>query len=299
MNYEKEQLKSLLLQLLDKFVEVCEANGLKYYLAYGSVLGAVRHQGLIPWDDDIDVYLMRDDYEKLQRLPQSVWGENMQLASWRTNKNYRYHFLKVEMTNTTVIELFDPIYVGGVYLDIFPLDIISDDAEERANQLKKLCSFESKYYHISAIPSNKIKDLYHYIKFRVLRYYYLHQNILEDWERVAVSTNKGTLYVADLHGNPRVVMKQSWFGEGKMLTYEGKKYRVPADTDAYLTRWYGDYMTPPPIDKRYGHIFSFIDVTHRLEGRELKTAIKKVKKDVSFKYNIKNEIDFILRRFGR
>lgn len=75
------RIKKQLLYLLDTFVEVCQRNGLRYYLAGGSVLGAVRHQGFIPWDDDIDVYMPRNDYETLQRLPDSIWGAEMRLAS--------------------------------------------------------------------------------------------------------------------------------------------------------------------------------------------------------------------------
>ena len=136
-------MKQLLLSLLDKFVAVCEQYHLQYYLAAGSVLGAVRHKGLIPWDDDIDVYMPRADYEKLQTIPDEVWGEDMRLATWRKTKNYTYDFLKLELTNTTVIERYHPLYVGGVFLDVFPVDVYPSDKETVAH-------LEDIYPHITS-----------------------------------------------------------------------------------------------------------------------------------------------------
>ena len=84
---ENNPLKIALVAVLDKFIQVCEANNLRYYMAYGSALGAIRHKGIIPWDDDIDVQMPREDYEKIQLLPKSVWGD-MELTSWKIK--YRY-----------------------------------------------------------------------------------------------------------------------------------------------------------------------------------------------------------------
>lgn len=289
----KEKLKSLLIQLLDKFVEVCEANGLRYYLAYGSALGAVRHQGLIPWDDDIDVVMPRGDYEKLQKLPQSVWGEEYQLASWRTHKNYRYHFLKVELTNTTVIELFDPIYVGGVYLDIFPLDVISDDEDEYNNEIDKIHEIEGKYWYLCGIKSCEMKDIYHFLKFRIKRYLYSKQDILEKWEKIATNYPQGTKYFADAHCRITRKLNMEWFGEGKKLLFERKYYVVPQDVDSFLRSCYGDYMQLPPEDQRGGHVFTFIDITHRLVDKELKDVMCSVRRKVSYQFNIKHEWNYI------
>ena len=95
--------KEILLKLLDRFVDVCEKNGLRYYLAAGSVLGAVRHHGIIPWDDEIDVFMPREDYELLQHLPDDIFGQGFRLASWKKTKNYTYDFLKLESLDTTIL----------------------------------------------------------------------------------------------------------------------------------------------------------------------------------------------------
>ncbi len=139
---ENFKQKQLLLQLLDKFVEVCVQNNLKYYLAYGTVLGAIRHKGIIPWDDDIDIQMPREDYLKLQQLPKSVFGDEFQLSTWSNTPNYPYDFLKLEKLNTTLIErLTKKVYIGGVYIDIFPLDGLASDKIEQQNQKTKIKLF--------------------------------------------------------------------------------------------------------------------------------------------------------------
>ena len=155
-----EKVKQLLLKLLDKFVEVCAQNHLQYYLAGGSVIGAVRHKGFIPWDDDIDVHMPRPDYEKLQLLPDSVWGEDMRLATWRKTQNYTYDFLKLELLNTTVIERLHPNYVGGIFLDIFPLDFISDDKAEVLTFEKKMRKIEGRYIECTIKNDNECQSIW-------------------------------------------------------------------------------------------------------------------------------------------
>ena len=296
---EKEKLKCLLQQMLDKFVEVCEKNGLHYYLAAGTVLGAIRHKGMIPWDDDIDVYLMREDYEKIQQLPQSVWGDGMRLASWRNTPKYRYHFLKIELTNTTLIEQFNPMYIGGVYLDIFPLDQVPVDPTEKKVLEAELRQYFDKYYLLNVTTPNSKNSLYQLLRLKCRHFYYSCQRIQERWEK-AVTRYKGQSdWVADYHseGYEKPMMKE-WFGEGVMAEFEGKKYRIPKDYDAYLTYMYGDYMTPPPITNREGHAWFYINMDKRISGDELSKVIKDIRKSISYQYSLKNEWKYIIAKIG-
>ena len=290
----REKMKSILLELLDQFVQVCESNGLQYYLAAGSVLGAVRHKGIIPWDDDIDVYLSREDYEKIQLLPQSVWGKSMRLATWRNTKKYRYHFLKVESTTTTLIEQFDPIYVGGVYLDIFPLDSIPDDIELAQKQAADIRKCFDKYYILNATNPQKCPSFYHYLKYRIKHCLYTIQHIQNKWENVA-SRYTNSEKIADFHSegyeNP---MYSKWFGQGKMMEFEGKMYKVPSDTDAYLRFMYGDYMTPPPLKDRIGHdSYLYVNFDRRISGAELKKVLSLVEEATAYQFDCKKEWVYI------
>ena len=290
-------MKCLLQQMLDKFVEVCEQNKLHYYLAAGTVLGAIRHKGMIPWDDDIDVYLMRSDYEKIQKLPQVVWGEGMRLSSWRNAPLYRYHFLKIELTNTTLIEQFDPMYIGGVYLDIFPLDDVPMNKENARVQNAEIRKCFNKYYLINATTPNQSGSFFQYVKYKWKHWYYSMQHIQDYWDNIASRYEGTSEYMADYHseGYEKPMMKK-WFGEGTMAEFEGKQYRIPVDYDAYLTYMYGDYMTPPPITDREGHPWFYVNMEKRIEGNELLTVMNCIRKKISFQFKLSNEWKYLTNK---
>lgn len=295
MDNKQGLLKNLLLRLLDRFVQVCDRYKLHYYLAYGTALGAVRHNGIIPWDDDIDVCLMRDDYEKLQLLPDEVWGNEFRLVSWKNDPKYRYHFLKLELLNTTVIEQFDPIYVGGVYLDVFPLDVVPLDKEKAYKQALSVQNCYRKYYLLNALFPKNCTSIFHLLIYQVRHFLYTYQHIQDKWEKEASRyqsepSGKIVCFHSEEFGMP---MNSEWFGEGRMLDFEGKRYRVPIDTDSYLKYLYGDYLTPPPIDKRDGHSFLYLNITERIAGTELIIVKKKVKRFVSYHFDINKEWKYI------
>ncbi|MBQ8445584.1 MAG: LicD family protein, partial [Opitutales bacterium] len=123
-----EELKQIQLGILDKVHEFCEKNGITYFLSSGTLIGAVRHKGYIPWDDDLDLYMPRADYDKFIKLFSANSPENTKLLSLETDKKYQYPFAKViddrtEMVETAVGESFKI----GVYIDVFPVDSVPDN----------------------------------------------------------------------------------------------------------------------------------------------------------------------------
>lgn len=292
--------KDVLLKLLDAFVEVCKKNGLKYYLAGGSVLGAVRHQGFIPWDDDIDVYMPRRDYETLQQLPGSVWGSEMRLASWRTTLNYRYDFLKVELVNTTLIERIYPNYVGGVFMDIFPLDLVPDDEQTRLEQLNRVRQCCDTYMEAYLLPDGACRNFMELWKLRRFRRANRDAKVLDEWENlVSAYVGQDCARVVDYH-SPWMdrPMPKEYIGEGQLMLFEGKEYVVPSDVDRYLTHVYGDYMTLPPVEKRYGHCFDYVNYERRLSDREIKVELKRIRKKYAYPFSLKKEVKAVLRKLG-
>jgi lipopolysaccharide cholinephosphotransferase len=289
-----QKLKITLLGILDKFIQVCEENHLHYYLAYGSVLGTIRHGGIIPWDDDIDVHMPREDYERIQTLPKSLWGDYA-LTSWKLTPVNQYHFLKVEDTRTTVIEQLYPLYVGGVYLDIFPLDETPNDEEEYKQQLKEIRDIQEKYYTISVRYGKLYKGIANYLKFQWRHYRCLHQHIQEDWERVCTSASTKSGKVIDYH-QPNVMkfkpIPKKWFGEGVTKEFEGRRVVIPKEYDAYLTQIYGDYMTPPPLDQRGGHEFVYVNLSERISGKQRKNIIAGIKHDTRFVWRFDDELKY-------
>ena len=106
-----QDVQSFSFEILKDVHVFCVNNNINYSLAYGTLIGAVRHHGIIPWDDDIDVFMPREDYELLQHLPDDIFGQGFRLASWKKTKNYTYDFLKLESLDTTILERFHPNYI--------------------------------------------------------------------------------------------------------------------------------------------------------------------------------------------
>lgn len=293
-----EKVKQLLLKLLDKFVEVCEQNHLQYYLAGGSVIGAVRHKGFIPWDDDIDVHMPRADYEKLQLLPDSVLGDDMRLATWRKTKNYTYDFLKLELLNTTVIERLHPDYVGGVFLDVFPLDYITDDKEQVKVFEKQYTRIVNRFIRCTITNDDECTSIWDLLCLRIERRLYNHRRWMEKWENLAIYYSKQPQKMSFSHEYfyYKRGMEIEWFGDGALLDFEGRQVLVPSNYDAYLKHIFGDYMKLPPIEKRIGHNFLYVNYDRRITDSEANEIFNELHRKFTYKASLKREIKYILRR---
>ena len=148
MIYTKEQLKhlqSILLLMLIEFDRVCRENDLKYYLCGGTLLGAVRHKGFIPWDDDVDVLMPRDDYEKLLALKSGIFNDDMFIESNENDSYYGHVFAKLMLPGTLNSENFTENVKckKNIYIDIFPLDYTTSNKFKTALQ-NKMCLLYSR-----------------------------------------------------------------------------------------------------------------------------------------------------------
>ncbi len=132
-------LQKAILNIALEFKRICVKHGLKYSLAYGTLIGAVRHKGFIPWDDDIDFLMPREDYEKFIELCKTELNPRFALRSL-AESDYIYHFIKIDDTTTTLKEHYnkDKNYKGGVYIDIFPIDVAPQSKFKRAMFLRKV-----------------------------------------------------------------------------------------------------------------------------------------------------------------
>ena len=293
-----DKVKQLLLKLLDKFVEVCEQNHLQYYLAGGSVIGAVRHKGFIPWDDDIDVHMPRADYEKLQLLPDSVWGDDMRLATWRKTEDYTFDFLKLELLNTTVIERLHPDYIGGIFLDIFPLDFISEDKEQVKSFEREYTKLENRYIRCTIVNDEECYSIWELLGLKIARRLYNHKKWMEQWERLAMSFGEKQNKVCHSHGYfyDKGGMNAEWFGAGILMEFEGRQVLVPSNYDAYLKQVFGNYMKLPPLESRKGHCFLYVNYDKRISPQEAKVIFKKLHKQFAYHSSLKHDVNFILRK---
>lgn len=299
--YTQELHNRKLLEILDEFLRVCKENHLTYYLAYGTCLGAVRHKGIIPWDDDIDVLMPRKDLEKLYDIRHEVFSKDFKLASYRDDANHLYCMMKLESLTSTVIEHVNPIYVGGVYIDLFPLDNVESE-EEDAVWTQKVCAMNYEYDIYSVCPPPKTYWI-KYLRYKFRRRKWLRSNPLQKWDNLIMQHKDAlTDYVKDYHNSwPwRALFKSNVFGDGIEMDFEGRKCIVPTDYDTYLRVSYGDYMQLPPKERRVlKHSYLFEDSTRRLSKEELRPIIAKLEAKYDYHFSLSWEFNMILNKIKR
>lgn len=257
------KLQEKILNTMKAFDKVCRENGLQYYMLGGTMLGAVRHKGFIPWDDDADFGLPRHDYEALLRLPEEKLPEGFRLRHFSRESGIPYAFARLEDVNTTYIEArrSGSGYVGGVYIDIFPLDedssapIVRRWKEFRVNVTKKLL-----YAHIAEKKTVK-HPVKRWIMGRVVRH-----TTMEGLVRKLDAMVKGrgcSRYSNYLgHWGRRESIPDTVFGtKQKEYVFEDALFYGPAEGKVYLTALYGEsYMTPPEDAMRKGHPATIMDL---------------------------------------
>lgn len=247
---QKEQLK-----VLEAFESVCEQNDLRFYLAEGTLLGAVRHHGYIPWDDDIDVSMPRDDYQRLLSLPPESWPQGFGMWNHLTDPNYHLPFSKIVARshngyrNTFPAGLKEEF--SGPRMDVFPLDrAVEKDSPEKeavAKQLRVLrnamlvkVGYPGKK-RTGAMPANPAL---------------IPMTVFQDWiESLATIHHDAAdaqfiVNWSSSYDHLKQTAPADWYGDPAMIMFEGKLRPCPQEFDQILTAIYGDYMTMPPEDER-------------------------------------------------
>lgn len=299
--YSQELHNAKLLEILDEFLRVCKQYHLTYYLAYGTCLGAVRHKGMIPWDDDIDVLMPREDLERLYDMRHEVFGKDFKLASYRDDANHLYCMMKLESLTSTLIEHVNPIYVGGVYIDLFPLDNVLSK-EEDSLWTKKVLEWNHYYGIYSVCPPPKTYLLKYLLYYFRRRKWLCSKPFRKLDDMMMQHKTQQTPYVKDYYNDwpQRGLFPKAVFGEGVEMDFEGRKCIVPSEYDTYLRVSYGDYMQLPPIEKRVlKHNYLFEDSTKRLSDEELYPVIVKIKKLYYYRFNLLREFQMILQKIKR
>lgn len=257
--YELRTLQMVELDLLLEFHRVCTLLGLRYYLTAGTLLGAIRHKGFIPWDDDIDVAMPRADYDKFARSASQYILEEYAYQEYRTEPNFPYYFAKLRKRNTRVEEpILRAIQMEqGCYIDIFPLDCCpsNDKLAELFFKMIELldCAVLSQ---VSGEFECGYQKQYMRFSWNVLR------RLPRSWifalrecvRKLSGLGGKKLCTVGGCHGYPRESYLPFWFDEVVELEFEGHTFPAPAGWDALLRNMYGDYMSPLPPEERHGHI---------------------------------------------
>lgn len=252
------------IDLLLKLNEICKKHNLRYWLAYGTLLGAIRHNGFIPWDDDVDVCMPREDYEKLQTLKDSfVYPYFLQTPY--TDKGYYYSFCKLRNSNTTAFSKNLRYHMSsyncnsGMSIDIFCVDKWekNNDAEILYNQIKELITNNSTFMKIKNPDFANDKRVINYDGADPMTTY----KKIEELSKTYLTKN--TKYVSmptiTVYGYCRDIFPKEDFSETVYHSFEGFELPIPIGFDNVLKTIYGDYMAFPPIEKRGNWHSAIID----------------------------------------
>lgn len=245
---ELKEQKQIQLDILDSVTNFCEQHGLRYWLAYGTLLGAVRHRGYIPWDDDIDIHMPRADYERFLE----IYGKNQEykIITPQTNSNYTVPFAKVFHAGTIMEELKYTSCVFGVYIDIFPLDgVLNVSQAAKCAQCRRFLFVKSNAFVSDQSLVRKLRlAITKALLFPFSKRFFLNK-IHKVATKAAFDDSEN---VCSMYSRAAVkeIMPRSVFAGDRRLPFEGRMLRVPQDYDKYLTCNYGDYMQLPPEEKR-------------------------------------------------
>ena len=258
----RSEMRGIQMATLDYFAEFCRDNDLKWWLDYGTLLGAVRHKGYIPWDDDIDVSMMREDYETLKKLFNdyaSRNGNRYRLLDAELDKSYPYTFGKIVDTETILYEGTQEVITTGVYMDVFAVDNAPSDVKKYRKMLKRRDSL-GKLRKVKLLEENPDIKSARYRKVimlkRLLTLVPMHVIISRIHKNAIKYEGVKTGKIASFqwpYGNFEFYLDDDFFDELIELSFEGKSYPAPAKYDEWLTEHYKDYMTLPPVEDRVQH----------------------------------------------
>ena len=252
------EIQQMELGIMEYIHEVCHKIGVKYFLSYGSLIGAVRHKGFIPWDDDMDICMLRDDYEKLQDYMIAHPDERYELMSYKNNVNYVYPFMKVQDNHTYLVE--EDVRIDsdmGIYVDIFPVDGYEDDQAFKDKMTKIIKKRQLSCYTFKGITNTKsvVNSIIRYIS--VIIFYFTNTNkYVSQIDELAKSRKVEDYEQADYliyKDMNKPVWKREWIEDVETGNFEGKEFMIPKHYHEILTSDYGDYMQLPPVAQQVSH----------------------------------------------
>lgn len=307
MNQDLSPIQKVLLETFKAFDQFCKENHIQYFAAYGTLIGAIRHKGFIPWDDDMDVYMLREEYDKFLSLREKMHTTKYKVADYHDD-GYPYDFAKFYDTTKTFWEYPQFPFVIGPFVDVFPLDVYDPNSE----RISKL--YDDQHYAYwkfrKSISYYTWREIGHdIITFNGLEapiklvkkiYYRPHKSIyrrtLEKYDQ-QLRELKGNYYKAYTDVKSKYYPKELFNG-GVEVPFEDTTIMVPAGYDKILSTDYGDYMTPPPSPARSGHHTAYyMNLENRLEIDEI-IQLKSNELQSKQKMSIKVLFDELIHRKG-
>ncbi len=277
---EQKSIQECLLKMLKDVIFVCEKYNIAYMLGGGSALGAVRHSGFIPWDDDLDITMPRDDYERFIEVMYDELGDYYDF-SYPNSKRVDYPYMKIYKKDTKFVELLDDMSYEGIWIDVFPIDYAPNN--KWARKIKG-CISDVLFHGIAAslmIYQKKSKETKHLFKKSLqkkIRYYFAifignvlfflsykdAVSIFDSFVHSKTKTRVMTVPTGRAHYLGECLPANYIFPTRK-LKFCDIEVNVYKNVEAYLSQLYGDYMEIPPLQKREKHYISEFYISKNIQ----------------------------------
>ena len=252
-----EKLHKVQLEIMDEIHRICVTNNIEYFLDSGSALGAIRHKGFIPWDDDIDIGMLRDQYDRFVECCKTQLSSAFVLQTKETDSGYHEYKAKIRKKNTFFPEERSRGFnFQGIFIDIFPFDYISDTPQKALREIRRgrfLLRCVKNYRNGSNSPSIVNRVFHHFLQIIPLSSlescFYKHCT-----KHDSNPTHTLTSYYYKMSATKDMVFDVTMLSPVKPLPFEDRRYYVMVNYDAYLKTMFGDYMQLPPVEKRVVHL---------------------------------------------
>lgn len=271
----KDEIRESLVAIMEEIDRVAKLLGIRYFMHAGTLLGAIRHKGFIPWDDDVDLAIFRDDYEKLVENFNNLANPRYRLIYFTNTREYLWNFAKVIDLKTCLKEYtLNPPFDYGLYVDLFALDYFDfKSSEEKVNFRDNIIRFNRAQMITNFRYAPHVRKFYnlwimmHYKWGHRFSYLFADPVVnLKKWDDYVRYYSHGqvtdhVLAVFAPIPTPKMVnvpFKAEWFSESIDVEFEGRMFPVPKGYDSILKILYGDYMQLPPENKRKGEHFKSV-----------------------------------------